>query len=141
MISLLKAANDQAFLAVIPRRIVIGGADRGGIEEGHERRKAPRCAIVRRGRQQDQRVGAAGEFLDQARPPQLALLSGARRDVVTLIDDDNVPPGVLEVVAIFEVVLQGVDGDDAAVEVFVRVWLLGIRWRTRVSPPESRRSI
>jgi hypothetical protein len=61
---------------------------------------------VRRGRQQDQRVGTAGESPGQACPPRLALLRGARRDVVTLIDDDDVPPSVLEIVAIFEVILR-----------------------------------
>jgi hypothetical protein len=43
---------------------------------------------------------------------------------VTLIDDDDIPPGVLEIVTVFEVVLQSVDGDDAAVEVGVFVTIV-----------------
>jgi hypothetical protein len=39
---------------------------------------------------------AASEFLGQTRPPRLALLSGARCDIVTLLDDDDIPPGVPE---------------------------------------------
>jgi hypothetical protein len=106
---LLETANDQPFVVIILRCVVIGVTDRGGVEESHERREAPRRAVVRCGRQQDQRVGAAGESLRQARPPRLALFTRTRGDVVTLIDDDDIPPSVVEIIAVFEVVFQRVD--------------------------------
>ena len=36
---------------------------------------------------------------------------------MALVDDDDIPPGILKIVAVFEVALEGVDRDDAAVEV------------------------
>src|SRR5262245_60332591 len=38
---LLEATNDQPFVAIILRRILIRVTDRGGVEEGHERHEAP----------------------------------------------------------------------------------------------------
>lgn len=38
-----------------------------------------------------------------------------------LVNDDHVPPGVFQVIAILQVALERVDGDDAAVEVVERV--------------------
>jgi hypothetical protein len=48
---------------------------------------------------------------------RVASLTRARRHVVAFVDDDDVPPGVLEVVAVLEVALEGVNRDDASVEV------------------------
>jgi hypothetical protein len=79
-------------------------------------------------------------MLGQTGPSRLAQLDGTRRDVVTLIDDDDIPPGIVEVVTVFEIVLQGIDGDDAAVVVIERLWSLEMRWRTRARPTESRRT-
>lgn len=38
---LLEAPHDQPVVAIILRRVVIGIADHGGVEESHERRKVP----------------------------------------------------------------------------------------------------
>jgi hypothetical protein len=32
---------------------------------------------------------------------------------VAFVDDDDVPPGILKVVPVFQIALEGVDGDDA----------------------------
>ena len=39
---LLETANDQPFVVIILRRVVIRVTDRRGVEERHERREAPR---------------------------------------------------------------------------------------------------
>ena len=40
---------------------------------------------------------------------------------MALIDDDDIPPGVFQIVAVLQIALEGVDRDDAAVEVVERV--------------------
>ena len=48
---------------------------------------------------------------------ELLALAAAVGDVVALIDDDDVPAGVLEPGAVARVVLERIDGDDATVVV------------------------
>src|SRR5712691_1675517 len=68
-------------------------------------------------------AGAAASA--RQRRPAVVPCAGACGDVVTLIDDDDVPPGVLKIVAILKIILQGVDRDDAAVEIIERVVVAG----------------
>ena len=77
------------------------------------------------GRQQDQRFRTRGQAFGQPRP--LALLGplGPLRYVLALIDHDDVPIGVIQVVAVFAVVLQRVHRDDGLVVVVKRVLVGG----------------
>ena len=128
---LLEAADDQALVAEVLRGVVVGIADGGGVEQAHQRGEAARRAIVRRGREQHQGVGAGGQQAGQASAPRQAVLACTGRDVVALVDDDDVPPGVLQIVAVLEVALERIDRDDAAVEVVERVVVAGMLLRTR----------
>jgi hypothetical protein len=81
---------------------------------------------MRGGGEEDQRVRARGEQLGGARAQRVPALAGAALgDVVGFVDDDDVPPGVFEVGAVFAVLFQGVDGDDRLVEVVERVVVRG----------------
>jgi hypothetical protein len=44
---------------------------------------------------------------------------------VALIDDDDVPPGVFQIIAVLEIVLERIDRDDRAVVVVERVVIAG----------------
>lgn len=68
-------------------------------------------------REQHQGVRARRQQLGQPGTPREPRLAGTCGDVVAFVDHDDVPPGILEVVAVLEVALEGVDGNDAAVEV------------------------
>jgi hypothetical protein len=118
---LLEAPDDQAFVAEVVGRVVVGVGDGRRVEQRHQRREAARRAVVRRGRQQDQRVGAGGQQTWPGGRGATGRFTGAGGHVVAFVDDDDVPPGVLEVVAVLEVALERVDRDDAAVEVVERV--------------------
>jgi len=72
---------------------------------------------VRGRRKQDQRVRAARQQLGQAGTHGVVSI----RDVVALVDDDDVPGRVFEVVAVLQVALEGVHGDDRAVVVVERI--------------------
>ena len=76
---------------------------------------------MRRGREQHERVGPVGQQPRQPCAARQARLPCSGRHVVAFVDDDDVPPGVFEVVAVLQIALERVDGDDAAVEVVERV--------------------
>ena len=122
---LLEAAHDQPLVAEIFRGVVVGIADGGGVEQTHQRGKAARRAIVRRGRQQHHGVGTAREHAGQSGATRHAILVATRRHVVALINDDDVPPGVLQVIPVLKVVLEGIDRDDGAVVIVERVVIAG----------------
>lgn len=71
-----------------------------------------------RGGEQDERIGALSQQVSQA----VALGAIALvRDVVGLVDDDEIPPGAFQVVAVFAVALERIDRDDGAVVLAERV--------------------
>jgi hypothetical protein len=72
---------------------------------------------MRRCGQQDECVRPCGQQLGEPGPSGQSSLARTGGDVVALVDDDDVPPGVLQVIAILQIALEGVDRDDAAVEV------------------------
>ena len=76
---------------------------------------------MRCGREQHERVGPVGQQPRQPCAARQARLPCPGGHVVALVDDDDVPPGVFEVVAVLQIALERVDGDDAAVEVVERV--------------------
>ena len=137
---LLETADDQALVAEIFGGVVVGIADGRGVEQTHQRGKAARRAIVRRGRQQHHGVGTAREHAGQSGATRHAILVASRRHVVALINDDDVPPGVLEVIPVLKVVLEGIDRDDAAVEVVERVVIAGNVVANPRKPTESSRT-
>ena len=48
-----------------------------------------------RGGKQDQRIRATGQETGQARTAGKRVFAGAGGDGMTLVDDDDIPPGVL----------------------------------------------
>ena len=94
------------------------------VEQGHEPAKSFAAAVVRRGGGQEQAVGAAGQ---QSRQAVVELLLGVGRggDIVGLVDDDHVPAGVLQKMAIPANVLEGVHRNDDAVVDLERVFRRG----------------
>ena len=122
---LFEPADDESLVAEIIRRVVLGVADGGGIQQAHEGGKAAGGAIVRGGGEQDEGVGATCEETGKARAPGDAVLVAAGGDIVTFVDEDDVPPGVLEIVPVLEVVLEGVDGDDRPVVKVERIVVAG----------------
>ena len=109
----LEAPDEQA-LDLVPG-VVVRVRDGRGIEHVHEAREAAGLAVMRGRGQQDQGVGSLGEDLGDA--GALGPAPAADGDVVGLVDDDDVPPGGLDVGAEGVVLLERVDGDDGAVEV------------------------
>src|SRR5262245_13015921 len=92
--------------------VVLHVGDGGRIEQPDQFGERLLVAVVRGGAGQQERVGAGGEQPGQ--PVTQALLTD---QVVRLVDDDRVPGDVLQVVAVYANVLQGVDGDDDPLEV------------------------
>ena len=77
---------------------------------------------MRGGGEEEQGVRTRGEQLGGAGAEGVVALAGAALgDVVGFVDDDDVPPGVFEVGAVFAVLLQGVDRDDGPVVVVERI--------------------
>ena len=64
---------------------------------------------------------ARAKELDPGAGDPPALFAGSCRHVLALVDYDDVPPGVFEVVAVLEVALERVYRDDAPVEMIERV--------------------
>ena len=95
-----------------------------GIAEGSSRRDQPAerlpLAVVRCGRGQQHRVGAAGQQPGQA-VAQVAFRHAGPGHVVGLVDHHAVPPRVLQEMAIAADVLQRIDADDDAVVHLERV--------------------
>ena len=125
---LLEAPDDQPLAAEVVLRVVVRVGDGGRVEHVHQAREAARPAVVRRRREHDERVGAAGEQPGEAAAQRGPPVRGPRRaagapvgDVVRLVDDDDVPVRLLQVRAVLGVLLQGVDGDDRLVVVVERV--------------------
>lgn len=75
---------------------------------------------MRGGGKQDQAVGAAGKQAGQTRTPGDAA-GTAFRDVVGLVDDDDVPVGILQIGAVFGILLKRIHGDDAFVKIMERI--------------------
>jgi len=71
-------------------------------------------AIVRRGRQQDQRVGAAKPVFSARRAAATCPDPWRAPRRCDTIDEIDVHQAFSRIVAVLEVILQGVDGDDAA---------------------------
>ena len=111
----LEAAHHQPLVAEILWRIIVGIADRRRIEQTHERGEASRRPVVRRGRQKHHRVGPPRQQPCQPRPTRHPVLMTAGRHVVALVDDDDVPPGVLQVVPVLQIGLEGIDRDDGPI--------------------------
>ena len=85
---LLEPAYHQPFPAKVLAAVIVRIGDCRRIQHVHQAREAARLAIVRRGRKHDQRVRAAGQPLGQT----ASLRSRAAiRNVVGLVDDDDVP--------------------------------------------------
>ena len=118
---LLEAADDQALAAEVVGGVVVGVGDGGRVQQAHQGGEAARRAVVGRGRQQDEGVRAVGQQASEAGAPRQPGFPRPGRDVMAFVDDDQVPPGVLQIVAVLQVVLEGVDGDDAAVVEVERV--------------------
>ena len=114
---LLEATNHQTGPEVLPGEVVRVG-DGSCIQHVDEAREAARLAVVGCGGEHDERVGPSGEQPGQA----IALGSGAPvRDVVRLVDDDDVPRRLFQVGAVLRVLLQCIDGDDRLVVVVERI--------------------
>ena len=69
---------------------------------------------MRCGREQDEGVGATREQIGQTVALGTVAFVG---NVVGLVDDDEVPPGLFQIMAVFAVALERIDRDDGAVEV------------------------
>jgi hypothetical protein len=66
---LLEATDDEPLVAEVLRRVIVGIADRRGVQQRHQRGKAARRSVVRRGRQQHKRVGPRSQHpIRKARP-------------------------------------------------------------------------
>ena len=102
------AADDEAAHRLLVEAAV--GAHRRRLQQTDELGEGLRVAVVGRGRGQDESVGLAGQ--DVREPVVERALVG---DVVRFVDDDRVPALLAQVVEV-AVRLQGVDGDDRAVE-------------------------
>lgn len=74
-----------------------------------------------RGRQEHQRVGPGGQQASQTGTARNARLPCPGGHVVAFIDDDDVPPGVFQIVSVLQIALERINGDDAAVEMVERV--------------------
>ena len=118
---LLEAPDDQALAAEVVGGVVVGVGDGGGVQQAHQGGEAARRAVVGRGRQQDEGVRAVGQQAREAGAPRQPGFPRPGRDVVAFVDDDQVPPGVLKIIPVLQIVLEGVDGNDAAVVVIERV--------------------
>ena len=105
----LEPPHDQSLVPEIGWRVVVRITDRSRIQQTHQRGKAAGGTIVRGGREQKHRVRAASEEAGQPGATGEAILMTPRCHIVTLINDDDVPPGILKVVPILEVGLQGVN--------------------------------
>ena len=122
---LLEAPDDEPLLAEVFLRVVVRIRDGRRVQHVHQAREAARPAVVRRRREHDERVGPAREQASEAAAQRRSSMRGvpagaspaAVRDVVRLVDDDDVPVGLLQVGAVLGVLLQGVDRDDRLVVV------------------------
>ena len=113
----LIAADEEAVDVVF--RVVVRVGDGRRVEHVHERGEALRAPVVRRSREQDHRVAAIRE---QAREARALRRAATRRDILRLVDDDDVPIRVLEMRAVGDVVLQRIDGDDRLV--VIKEWVV-----------------
>ena len=113
---LLEAPDEQAFDV---RRAVVGRIlDGGRIQHVHDAGEGFLLPVVRRRRQQDQRVRPRRQQGRHLGPHGVGAALG---HVVRLVDHDHVPPGFFEMVPVFPVLLDGVDGDDRLVEIVERI--------------------
>ena len=113
---LFEAADEQA--VDVLRAVVLGVLDRRGVEHVHQTGERFALAVMRGGGEEEQGVRARGEQLGGAGAEGVVALAGAALgDVVGFVDDDDVPPSVFEVGAVFAVLLQGIDRDDRPVVV------------------------
>jgi hypothetical protein len=88
--------------------------DGRGVQQTDEAPEGLALAVVRGRRGQQHAVGAPREATGEP-IAQVPLGVAAAGDVVRLVDDDHVPAGVFQEVAVTTDVLQRVDGDDDAV--------------------------
>jgi len=111
---LLQAPNDQTLVAEILVCVIRRVGDSGRVEHVHQTGKAFGLAVVWCGRQHDERIGAGRQQAGQ--PGTLGMLA-AFGHVMCLVNDDDVPPGLFEIMPVFDVLLEGIDGDDRPIEV------------------------
>ena len=108
------APDDE--VADVLRRDLLGVGDGGRVEQVDELGERLRLAVVRRGRGEDQRVGLRGEHVGE-----LVVLGAPVDELVRLVDPDDVPADLLEMVAVAGRALQRVDRHDHPVEIGERV--------------------
>ena len=114
----LEAADDQPFVAVVVALIVGRVGDGGRVEHVDQAGETFRLAVVRGGGEHHQGIGAGGQQFGQ---PGTLGAAAALGDVVGFVDDDDVPIGLFQIVAVFDVLLEGVDGNNGAVKMVERV--------------------
>jgi hypothetical protein len=108
----LEAADEEVRDVIAAVVGLVAGRQHRGVEHAHQAGEALFPAVVRGGGQQDQGVRTLGQQFGQA----VALGAIALvRDVVRLVDDDQIPPGVFQIVTILAVALEGIDRDDGPV--------------------------
>ena len=119
---LLEAADHQPFVSKVLGFVLVRVRDGRCVQHVHQAGETAGAAIVGRGGKHDERVRTAREQLGETRPQRAG---AAVRHVVRLVDDDHVPIRILQVGAVFGVLLQGVDGDDGFVVVVERIVVAG----------------
>ncbi len=110
----LEAAHDQPLMGKVLAGVVRRISNGRWIEHIHQAGEALWLAIVRRGGQHDERVRATRQQIGQAGALRATAALG---HVVRLIDDDDVPVGTLQIMPVFDVLLERVYGHDGAIEI------------------------
>ena len=124
----LEATNEQA-LDVIPvildvlLGVVIRVRNSGRIQHVHQAGKGTCAAVVRGGGQHNQCIAPAGKQIRQAGTLGTAVASLGH--IMRLIDDNNIPAGILQMDTVFTVPLDRVDGNDGFVIVMERIMVAG----------------
>src|SRR5271163_1373988 len=102
---LLEATDDQTLVAIILARVVVGIRNSRRVKKAHQRSKTAGRAVMWSSRKQDQRIGPIGELPRESRAAGEVGFSRASRDIVAFVDYDNIPPGILKIIPVFEIAL------------------------------------
>ncbi|SAD89216.1 Uncharacterised protein [Enterobacter cloacae] len=113
-----EATHNQIFIGKIGVFILFRISNGRRVEHIHQAGKTFSLTVMRRGREHNQRIAASGkqfcQFAAQGAGPTFS-------DVMRFIDNNNIPPGIFQVVAIFDVLFQSIDGDNGLIEIVKRV--------------------